>query len=259
MARRTSSRATRPAPPAGRAGTAPPALRRIAAEVEACALCPRLRRYCSDIAASKRRAYLDWNYWGRPVPGFGDPHARLWVLGLAPAAHGGNRTGRVFTGDSSGDWLFRALHAHGFARLPTSESRHDGQRLRDCYISAAVRCAPPDNRPSTEERRRCSRWLEREIEALPRLRLLVPLGGIAFDAALRLVQSHGWRLPRPRPRFAHAARWVLEASSPGRRPLLILASYHPSRQNTQTGRLTRAMLDDVFAAARRLLQEPAAR
>jgi uracil-DNA glycosylase family 4 len=228
-------------------------LRRIAAEVETCALCPRLRRYCTDIAASKRRAYLDWNYWGRPVPGFGDPQARMWVLGLAPAAHGGNRTGRVFTGDSSGDWLFRALHAHGFARLPTSVARDDGQRLRDTYISAAARCAPPDNRPTAEELRRCAVWLEREIDALPRLRLVVPLGGIAFDATLRLLQTSGWRVPRPRPRFAHAARWMLEPARPGRRPVAVLASYHPSRQNTQTGRLTRAMLDDVFAAARALL------
>jgi len=214
-----------------------------------------LRTYCRAIASSKRRAYRDWNYWGRPIPGFGDPQARLWVLGLAPAAHGGNRTGRVFTGDSSGDWLFRALHDHGFARLPISESRHDGQRLHETWVSAAARCAPPGNRPLPEELARCHRYLERELDVLSELRILLPLGKIAFDAGLRLLDGNGYVVPRPRPRFAHGARYLLQPRDGGQaaRPLVVLASYHPSRQNTQTGKLTRRMLDDVFAAARREL------
>jgi uracil-DNA glycosylase family 4 len=256
MARRTPSIATSrgPEPRRGkRADAGPDSLSRIEADVPGCELCPRLRRYCRDIASSKRRAYLDWNYWGRPVPGFGDPTARLWVLGLAPAAHGGNRTGRVFTGDSSGDWLFRALHAQGFARLPTSVSRDDGQKLRDAYISAAARCAPPDNKPRPIELQRCARYLERELQALDRLRVVMPLGRIAFDAVLRLLATRGYELPRPRPRFAHDALVTLRSPRPGSRPIAVLASYHPSRQNTQTGKLTQAMLDDVFRHARELL------
>lgn len=230
------------------------ALVRIARDVVACDRCPRLRRWCREVAASKRRAYRDWTYWGRPVPGFGDPRARIWVIGLAPAAHGGNRTGRVFTGDSSGDWLFRALHDQGFARLPSSVSRDDGQRLHDVYVSAAARCAPPGNRPTPAELERCAPFLARELAALPRLRVVVALGRVAFDAALRLCESAGLDAGGPRPRFAHAARFEIRAGRAAsvRRPLRLVASYHPSRQNTQTGRLTREMLDDVFRTARDL-------
>jgi uracil-DNA glycosylase family 4 len=244
MSRRTST-VTKPA------GARRDSLARIGTDVVACELCPRLRRYCEEVAASKLRAYADWKYWGKPVPGFGDPGARLWVLGLAPAAHGGNRTGRVFTGDSSGEWLFRALHAHGFARLPVSNSSADGQELYDTYISAAARCAPPDNKPLPIELARCSRYMDRELEVLTSLRLIVPLGRIAFDAALRLLDRRGYEIPRPRPQFAHGARYKLQSES--RAPIELLASYHPSRQNTQTGKLTIAMLDDIFATARRLL------
>jgi uracil-DNA glycosylase family 4 len=208
-----------------------------------------------EVARSKRRAYRDWTYWGRPVPGFGDPGARLWVLGLAPAAHGGNRTGRVFTGDSSGDWLFRSLYAHGFATLATSTARDDGQRLLGAYISAAARCAPPENKPLPEELGRCAGYLERELRFLTRLRVLLALGKIAFDAALRLLGSAGYEIPSPRPRFGHGARVEI---SPGytasrRTALLLISSYHPSRQNTQTGRLSQVMLDTVFREARRLV------
>lgn len=231
-------------------------LAQVRRDIVACELCPRLRIYCREVAASKRRAYRDWNYWGRPVPGFGDPRARLWLVGLAPAAHGANRTGRMFTGDSSGDWLYRALHAHGFAALPTSTSRDDGQRLEDAYVSAAVRCAPPGNKPLPEEIVRCSAFLDRELESLSQVRIVLALGRIAFDAALRMLERAGYAGTRPKPQFAHCA-WVTLAGAPGstaaRRPLVLLASYHPSRQNTQTGKLTRPMFDEVFATARRLL------
>src|SRR5262245_31037404 len=167
-------------------------LESIARDVVACERCPRLRRYCQEIAATKRRAYRDWDYWGRPVPGFGDPEARVWVVGLAPAAHGGNRTGRVFTGDSSGDWLYRALHDAGYARLPTSVSRDDGQELRGAYVSAAARCAPPDNKPTRAELARCAPFLERELAALHGVRVVVALGQIAFDAVLKLLTKAGY-------------------------------------------------------------------
>jgi len=234
-------------PPRSRDGS----LARIAAAIPRCALCPRLRRHCAEVAASKRRAFRDWTYWGRPVPGFGDPHARLWIIGLAPAAHGANRTGRMFTGDSSGDWLFRALHAHGFAHQPGSVARDDGQRLEDAFLSAAVRCAPPDNRPTTGEIDRCAPWLERERQALESVRVVVALGQIAFRASLRLLQDAGYHVPRPQPRFGHLACTTLDGG--GNDPIILLASYHPSRQNTQTGRLTRPMFDAVFAAVRRIL------
>jgi uracil-DNA glycosylase family 4 len=241
-------------------GRIPPgdSLAKVARDVIDCELCPRLRLYCQQVAQSKRRAYRDWNYWGRPVPGFGDATARLWVLGLAPAAHGGNRTGRVFTGDSSGDWLFRALHDAGFATMPTSVSRDDGQQLLDAYVSAAARCAPPDNKPLREEMARCARYLERELQALVELRVVLALGQIAFDAALRLLDGAGWRIPRPRPRFAHGGSWTLpfQAEARARPAIVLLASYHPSRQNTQTGRLTRPMFRSVFVAARRFLDRP---
>jgi uracil-DNA glycosylase family 4 len=239
-------------------------LARIARDVVACERCPRLRRWCQEIATARRRAFRDQVYWGRPVPGFGDPRSRIWVVGLAPGAHGSNRTGRMFTGDASGDWLYRALHTQGLAHLPTSTARDDGQVLRDVYISAAARCAPPDNKPTPAELRRCAPFLVRELAALDRVRVVVALGKIAFDAVLRLVDDAGWDVPRPRPRFVHLGRTVLHANAtlpaggraearaarPARAPITLLASYHPSRQNTQTGKLTVAMLDAVFRTAR---------
>ncbi len=235
----------------------------IASEVVACHRCPRLRRYCETIARTKRRAYRAEEYWGKPVPGFGDPLARLWILGLAPAAHGANRTGRMFTGDSSGDWLFAALHESGFARLASSASRHDGQHLTAAYISAVVRCAPPDNKPQPDEVAACSDFLTRELAALRNVAVLLCLGSIAFAAALRLLQAAGYAVPRPRPRFGHGAEYLLRPrattthpSSPPR-ALLVLASYHPSRQNTQTGRLTRPMWQAIFRRARALVENAA--
>jgi uracil-DNA glycosylase family 4 len=238
----------RPRPPAS-----PDDLDRIAADVVACELCPRLRTYCRRIAESKRRAYRDWTYWGRPVPGFGDPRARVLIVGLAPAAHGANRTGRMFTGDSSGDWLYRALHAAGFAALPTSVAHDDGQKLQDVFISAAARCAPPDNKPLPVELARCAPYLDRELGVLEEIRIVVALGQIAFRTALGLLDRSGYEIPRPRPAFGHNARTTLESTNAGRPPLVLLASYHPSRQNTQTGKLTRPMFDGVFAALRDLL------
>lgn len=242
------------------------ALQAIHAAVEACEQCPRLRRYCTTVAQTKRRAYFDQEYWGRPVPGFGDPAARLWLVGLAPGAHGANRTGRMFTGDSSGDWLFGALHRAGFAREPYSRGRNDGQQLRDAYVSAAARCAPPGNKPLPAELARCRTYLEAELQVLTRLRVIVPLGKIAFDAVLRLLGDEGCTQPSPRPRFGHgvvcrvtlAAKWA-SSGSPGApsagREISLVASYHPSRQNTQTGKLTHEMLDGVFTEVRRLLSE----
>jgi uracil-DNA glycosylase family 4 len=197
------------------------------------------------VAREKRATFVDWDYWGRPVPGFGDPDARVFVLGLAPAAHGGNRTGRVFTGDRSGDWLFGALHRCGFANQPRSVARDDGLQLHDCFVSAAVRCAPPANRPTQEERANCQPYLERELVLLPAVRVVVCLGGFAWNVALRVRAALGDPVPRPRPRFGHAAEL------PGDR-FTLLGSYHPSQQNTFTGRLTEEMLDGVLLRAREL-------
>ncbi len=223
-------------------------LRRVTADVVGCALCPRLVAWRQETAQAPPLRFRGETYWARPVPGFGDPRARLLVLGLAPAANGGNRTGRVFTGDRSGDWLYRALHRAGFANQPTSTGRADGLKLRDCYVAAAVRCAPPDNRPSIEERDRCQPYLVRELRALARVRVVVALGGFAWDAALRAARELGQAVPSPRPRFGHGA----EAAIGG---LALIGSYHPSQQNTFTGRLTEADLDGVFARARACLAE----
>jgi uracil-DNA glycosylase family 4 len=193
------------------------------------------------VAREKRAAYADEEYWGRPVPGFGDPAARVYVLGLAPAAHGGNRTGRVFTGDRSGDWLFAALYRAGFANQPTSTHPGDGLTLRDCWIAAAVRCAPPANRPTPAERDNCLPYAARELELLGDVRVVVCLGAFAWDAALRLATPR----PRPRPRFGHGAE-----ARVGERTLL--GCFHPSQQNTFTGKLTEEMLDAVLARARAL-------
>jgi uracil-DNA glycosylase family 4 len=217
--------------------------------IASCERCERLRAYCRRVAREKRRAYADETYWGRPVPGFGDPAARLLIVGLAPAAHGANRTGRVFTGDGrggSGDFLMTALHAHGFANMTTSQHTGDGLKLSDAYILAAVRCAPPDNRPSPAEIARCQDHFAAEWDELPNVRVVVALGRIAFDACLQLLRRRSVSLA-PRPQFAHRAVVPLATG------LTLVGSYHPSRQNTNTGRLTPSMLADVFGEARRLL------
>ncbi len=215
-----------------------------------CNACPRLRTYCARVAVEKRRAYRDEVYWGKPVPGFGDPHARLLLIGLAPAAHGANRTGRVFTGDGpggSGDFLMSALHRAGFANIPTSRSPGDGLALLDAFIAAAVRCAPPDNKPTPEEIARCLPHLDAELRALRRVRVVVALGRIAFDAYLRLLIGRGISVDRPRPAFGHAVVHGLSNSQ------TLIGCYHPSRQNTNTGKLTPRMMDTVFQLARTAL------
>ncbi|MGZ4173909.1 MAG: uracil-DNA glycosylase [Solirubrobacteraceae bacterium] len=222
-----------------------PGLAELEREVISCRRCPRLVAWREEVARVRRAAFAEQEYWGRPVPGFGDPGARLMVLGLAPAAHGGNRTGRVFTGDRSGDWLFAALWRAGLANQPESRAADDGLRLSDCYVAAAVRCAPPVNRPSPAERDNCMPYLERELELLRELRVLVCLGGFAWDAALRVRAALGGERIRPRPRFTHGA------VVPGP-PWTILGCYHVSQQNTFTGKLTESMLDDVFTTAKEL-------
>ena len=220
-----------------------------------CDRCPRLRTYCLEIAREKRRAYRDDTYWGRPVPGFGDPSARMLLVGLAPAAPGANRTGRVFTGDGaggSGDFLMDALHRTGFANIPTSRHPGDGLALKDAYIAAAVRCAPPGNAPSPDEITRCLEHLEAEAAELTRVQVAVTLGKIAFDVWMRVLGRRGCQIPSPRPRFAHGALVRFEDARPA--PHTVLACYHPSRQNTNTGKLTPAMMRSVFGQARRLLR-----
>lgn len=222
----------------------------LQAEVTACRACPRLVSWRERVALEKRAAFRDEEYWGAPVPGFGDPAARLLIVGLAPAAHGANRTGRMFTGDRSGDWLYRALHRAGFANQPDSTARDDGLELRDTWITAAVRCAPPGNRPTPEERDTCAEWLSREIALLPDLRVAVALGGFGWDALLRVLDRRGWKVPRPKPMFGHLA--CVELAGEDRR-LSLIGSYHPSQQNTFTGRLTEVMFDAVWSAAAGLL------
>jgi len=217
----------------------------LTSEIVACRACPRLVAWREQVAEERRASFRDEEYWGRPVPGFGDPDARVFVLGLAPAAHGGNRTGRVFTGDRSGDWLFAAMFRAGFANQVISTDRDDGLRLAGAYVAAAVRCAPPANKPTPEERDRCRPFLARELVLLPRVRVIVALGNFAYEAAWRLLGESGVELPKPRPRFAHG----LEVSTPR---AVILGCFHPSQQNTFTGRLTEPMLDAVFGRARRL-------
>ncbi len=211
-----------------------------------CERCPRLRAYCAELARTRRRAYADWEYWSRPVPSFGDQAARVLVLGLAPGAHGSNRTGRIFTGDGSGDFLYPVLHRAGFASQPNAVSRDDGMRLSGLWISAVVRCAPPANKPTAEEQRHCASWLDQEMELLPGLRVVVCLGRIAFDGLLAWALRTG-RLPsRSGFAFAHGAEFTLPGG------LRVLASYHPSLQNTNTGRLTAPMFLAVFRRARKL-------
>ena len=212
-------------------------------EIVGCRACPRLVRHREAIAREKRRAFREWTYWGRPVPGFGDPQAKLVVVGLAPAAHGANRTGRIFTGDRSGDFLFAALHRAGLANQPTSVSRDDGLALSGVYILSPVRCAPPDNKPTPDEIARCAPFLDRELSLLTRARVLLALGAIAWRSILDHLARHGVAMESPRPVFGHGARVILGRWS-------IVGSYHVSQQNTQTGRLTAAMFDEVVTAAR---------
>jgi len=223
------------------------------AQVIACRRCPRLIEWCEQVAHEKRAAYRKEEYWGGPVPGFGeDP--RIWIVGLAPAAHGANRTGRMFTGDRSGDWLFASLHRVGLARFPTSTSRDDGQVLTGVRITAAVHCAPPANKPTTDEKRECSHWLEEELRIVePVVRVIVPLGGIAWTAIRGVLRGAGWRVPSER--FGHGAS--VDVTTPAGREVTVLGSYHPSQQNTFTGRLTEPMLDDVLSRARDLAVSPA--
>jgi len=217
-------------------------------QVIACARCPRLVPYCRKIAAEKRRMYRDWEYWGKPVPSFGDPDAELVILGLAPAAHGANRTGRMFTGDRSGEFLYRKLYAAGFANQPTSTGQSDGLELRNCYITAAIRCAPPHNQPTPKELRNCQPYLEQELRLLGRARAVLVLGRIAFDGFLRVVSNRRDFPPRALFKFAHGASFALPDSLPR-----LFCSYHPSQQNTQTGRLTPEMFSKVVDDLRRFL------
>jgi uracil-DNA glycosylase family 4 len=241
------------------AGT-PAAVRRLAAgsaaipelqaRVSVCRACPRLVRWREDVARSGRRAaFADQPYWGRPGPSFGDPDAEVLVIGLAPAANGTNRTGRMFTGDSSGDFLYAALHRTGYAALPTSVAAGDGQALTGIRIVAAVRCAPPGNKPTPTERESCSAWLRRDLElATPRLRAILCLGAIGWDAALGAARGLGWAVPAPRPRFAHGAQVLLRTAE--EQAVRLVGSYHVSPHNTFTGRLTPAMLDEVLLSLR---------
>ena len=214
-----------------------------------CRACPRLVEWRERVAREKRAAFADDEYWGRPVPAFGDPSGRVLVIGLAPAAHGANRTGRMFTGDRSGDWLYRALFKAGFANRPGSANRGDGLELDDVLITAAVRCAPPANKPTPGERDRCAHWLASELDLLERVRVIVVLGSFAYVQALRILADRGVEVPTPRPRFGHGAEIAL------RNDLRILMSYHPSQQNTFTGKLTEDMFDAIWARARSLVEE----
>lgn len=219
------------------------------ARVSVCRACPRLVAWREEVATTKRRAFADETYWGRPAPGFGDPRAELLVVGLAPAAHGANRTGRVFTGDRSGDWLYAALHRAGYANQAHSVHAGDGMALTGARIAAAVRCAPPANAPTPDEKATCAPWLEREIALLaPTLTAILPLGGIAWQATFAALTHLGWTVPRPRVPFGHGVR--VPTSTPDGRAIAVIGSYHVSQQNTFTGRLTEAMLDDVLRACR---------
>jgi uracil-DNA glycosylase len=211
--------------------------------VVGCRRCPRLRGYCAEVARVKRRAYLGWEYWGKPVPGFGDAGARIWIIGLAPAAHGANRTGRMFTGDNSGSFLYAALYRVGLANQPTAVSRDDGLVLKGVYISATARCAPPGNKPLPEEVANCASYLDAEWELLVQKRVVLALGRIAWDAALSLAGRHGFVAPRPRPAFGHGAEVILNPT------LRLLGSYHVSQQNTFTGKLTAGMFEAVLRRA----------
>jgi uracil-DNA glycosylase family 4 len=215
--------------------------------ITVCRKCPRLVRWREQVASHPPRRHVGEEYWAKPLPGFGDPQARLLIVGLAPAAHGGNRTGRIFTGDRSGDWLYGALHAGGFANQPDSIHRNDGLELTDCYITAAVRCAPPDNKPSRVEFERCRPYLVQELELFKAVRVVIALGRIAFDSFLAAHQKNGGAVPKPRPRFGHGTSVVLPNG------VTLIGSYHPSQQNTFTGKLTRPMFQAIFDRARAVL------
>ncbi|MDL4772302.1 uracil-DNA glycosylase [Actinomadura xylanilytica] len=236
-----------------------PGLAELCARQSVCRACDRLVGWREKVAVERRRSFAGEEYWGRPVPGWGDPEPRILIVGLAPAAHGGNRTGRIFTGDRSGDWLFASLHRVGLAALPTSVRADDGQRLIGTRVAATVRCAPPDNKPTPAERDACLPWLAREmVEVAPSVRCIVCLGGFAWQSVWPVLKEAGYQVPRPRPKFGHGAEAELAPSAPGAgsggapgiEPVLMLGCYHPSQQNTFTGRVTEQMLDDVFTRAR---------
>jgi uracil-DNA glycosylase len=221
---------------------------KLTSEITVCTRCPRLVAWRNEVARTRRKAYRDWQYWGKPVPGFGDTQSRVLVIGLAPGAHGANRTGRMFTGDGSGEFLYSALYRAGFANQPTSRHLQDGLILNDLYISAVCRCAPPGNKPTSAEITNCLPYLEREIALLSQLRVIVALGRIAFDNTLRIYRQKGF--PIPAPKFSHVSLHPLGDGLPW-----LVVSYHPSRQNTQTGRLTPSMFERVWSLARELLQQ----
>ncbi|PZR57881.1 MAG: uracil-DNA glycosylase [Candidatus Meridianibacter frigidus] len=223
----------------------------ISARVVACARCPELRIYCRQVATEKKRAFSDWNYWGKPVPAFGDPAARLMLVGLAPGAHGSNRTGRMFTGDGSGDFLYPALYRAGFASQPQAFSASDRLRLRECIITAAARCAPPRNRPTPQELRNCFPYLVAEFDALPRLEVVVGLGAIGWEAALKMLRERTFALDPSPPKFGHGMETTAHR---GDRTITLIGSFHPSRQNTNTGKLTEPMFDAIFARAGSILR-----
>jgi uracil-DNA glycosylase len=231
----------------------PDSIDQLRHDIATCTMCPRLIDWCKKVAVDKRASYMDDTYWGRPVPGFGDPAASVLILGLAPAAHGANRTGRVFTGDRSGDWLFRAMHRAGYANQPTSTTADDGLKLTDAYVSAAVRCAPPDNKPEPAERDACQPFLDRELALLTNLQVIIALGKFAYDAVGRQVSLD----EKPKPKFGHGVEALGKFSAgqvtgTAQRPVTVLCSFHPSQQNTFTGRLTEPMFDAIFSRAREL-------
>ncbi len=223
-------------------------LAQVNAAIVACQRCPRLREYCAAVAQEKRRAFREETYWGKPLPGFGDPQARLLIVGLAPAAHGGNRTGRMFTGDRSGDFLYAALYRAGFANQPTATSRDDGLQLIDAYIAASCRCAPPDNKPTPEELNNCRPYLVEELRLLKKARVIAALGKIAFDNVLLALADRGVVIPKPRPAFGHEVVYQLDRYT-------LIGSYHPSQRNTQTGLLTPAMFDRIFQRAKDVMRQ----
>lgn len=223
---------------------------RLAQRVVACRRCPRLVEHRENVQRTKVRRFADQDYWGKPLPAFGDTSARLLVVGLAPAAHGGNRTGRMFTGDRSGDWLYEALHRFGFANQPESTSREDGLVLSDCCITAVARCAPPANKPTAQEIETCRRYMVRELDIVNNVQIVLALGKIAFDGFLAAWRDSGQSVPTPKPKFGHGSATTLLGRA---KEVLLLGSYHPSQQNTFTGRLTRPMFYQVFRKARRTL------
>ena len=227
------------------------ALERIERAVIACERCPELREYCAAVAREKRRAYADETYWGKPVPAFGDPNARVLLVGLAPGAHGSNRTGRAFTGDASGDFLYPALYRAGFASQPLARDRNDGLTLHDCMITAAGRCAPPHNKPTPQQLRNCAPFLYEEFDALPQLRVAIGLGKIGFDAIAAVIRARGFAFDE-RPVFGHGAEFTARS---GARTMTLIGTYHPSRQNTNTGKLTAPMFDAIFTRAKAMLRE----